>query len=58
MPDELEFDAVVIGSGKGGTLLALEFAKYGFNTALIEKDALHNIERCSICPPKPVRIAQ
>ena len=35
-----DFDIVVIGGGPGGYVAAIESARLGFNTALIEKDTL------------------
>ncbi len=34
------FDLIVIGAGPGGYMAALEAAKYGMRTALVEKDSL------------------
>ena len=35
-----KYDIVVIGGGPGGYVAAIESARLGFNTALIEKDTL------------------
>lgn len=35
---EKSFDAIIVGSGQGGTPLAKEFARRGFRTALIERE--------------------
>lgn len=37
MPDATNYEAIVIGSGQGGKPLAVEFAKAGRHTALIER---------------------
>ena len=33
-----DYDLIVIGAGPGGYVAAIESARLGFNTALIEKD--------------------
>ena len=38
MPDQKKYDAIIIGSGQGGKPLAIEFAKAGWKTAIIERD--------------------
>src|SRR5512143_546601 len=38
MPDAKHYDAIVIGSGQGGTPLSRAFAKAGLKTALIERE--------------------
>ncbi|HXI88982.1 MAG TPA: mercuric reductase [Blastocatellia bacterium] len=38
MPEAKEYDAVVIGSGQGGTPLAKALAKAGWRTAIIERE--------------------
>lgn len=38
MPDAKHYDAIVIGSGQGGTPLSKAFAKAGLKTALIERE--------------------
>ena len=38
MPHPEEYDAIVIGSGQGGTPLSKAFAKAGSKTALIERE--------------------
>ncbi|MGH8598280.1 MAG: FAD-dependent oxidoreductase, partial [Gammaproteobacteria bacterium] len=37
MPDPKQYDAIVIGSGQGGTPLAKALAKAGWKTAIIER---------------------
>jgi len=38
MPEAKEYDAIVIGSGQGGTPLAKALAKAGWRTAIIERE--------------------
>ena len=33
-----QFDLVVVGGGKGGKTLAMDLAKQGYKSALIERD--------------------
>lgn len=50
------FDAVIIGSGQGGTPLATAFAQSGLKTALIERAHIGGCcvnEGCKILSPLP-----
>ena len=40
MSDREEYDAVVIGGGKGGKTLAMYLGRQKYKTALIERDAM------------------
>ncbi len=51
------FDAIIIGSGQGGTPLAKKLAKAGWKTALIEKDAIGGTCINRGCTPTKTLIA-
>ncbi|MET6998396.1 mercuric reductase [Chitinophaga defluvii] len=52
-----QFDAIVIGSGQGGTPLAKKLAKAGWQTALIEKRAIGGTCINDGCTPTKAMIA-
>lgn len=53
----INFDAIIIGSGQGGTPLAKKLAKAGWKTALIEKDAIGGTCINRGCTPTKTLIA-
>ncbi len=51
------YDAVVIGSGQGGTPLAMEFASRGYQTALVEREHLGGTCVNTGCTPTKTMVA-
>src|SRR3954466_10871955 len=52
-----EFQAIVIGSGQGGTPLSVELAKAGFRTALIEREHVGGTCINEGCTPTKTMVA-
>jgi len=42
MSETIQYDAIVLGGGKGGKTLAIELGQKGVKTTLIERDAERN----------------
>ena len=52
-----KFDAIVIGSGQGGTPLALSLAEVGWKVALVERKAVGGTCVNEFCSPTKTMIA-
>src|SRR5215831_11698101 len=57
MPQATHYDAIVIGSSRGGRLLPIAFAKAGRNVALVERDHLGGVCINVGCTPTKTMVA-
>ena len=56
-PETERFDAIVIGSGQAGKPLAVDLAKAGWKTAIIEKDHVGGVCVNVGCTPTKTMVA-